>query len=945
VGGGRPEGVPVEFRILGPLEVIRDGTSLPVSGARQRTALAVLLLNADRIVTLDRLIDAVWDGDPPATAKEQVRNAVAALRRLLDGSGAAITTVDGGYRLDIGSAELDVRTFERLVASARTALSAGDREGARALFRSALELWRGPVLAGTGSRLVRDVAAGLSERRLAVFEERIEVELASGRHREVLGELADMVAEHPVHHGLVAQLMVALYRCGRPADALEAYRRAKRTLADELGLDVPAELAGLEVAVLRGDPALAVPDEAPAIRAGTGSAPAQLPADLATFTGRAAEVAYLLDRYAQGRDAVVICAIDGMAGVGKTALAVYVAHRVADRFPDGQLYVNLRGFDPSGQAVTPGEAVRRFLDALGVPTERIPVDVDAQAALYRSTLAGRRMLVVLDNARDSAQVRPLLPAAPGCLVLVTSRNQLTGLVAADGAHPINLDVLSVGEARELLARRLGEQRIAAEPDAVEQIVARCARLPLALALVAARAAARPRAALHMLAGELTDARQRWQALTGDDPHTDVRAVFSWSYRALSPAAARLFRLLGLHPGPDIGAPAAASLAGITPDAVRPLLAELTRASLLAEPTPGRFTFHDLLRAYATQLAHTVETDEQRHAAIGRILDHYLHTAYSAARLLDPARDPISLAPPRGGVTPQQLTDHAHALGWVTGEHQTLLAAVAQAAATGFDIQAWQLTWSLWTFLDRGGHWHDWVALGQTAVAAAQRLADPATQATCHRILAGAYTRLGRLDDAHSQLHQALDLADRTGDQTQQAHTHHSLVILWGRRGQPVQSLLHARQALRLYQAADHQDGQARALNAVGWCHTLLGEHEQALTSCQQAFTLYQQLGDRDGQANTLDSLGHAHHHLGQHPQAIACYEHALSLFRDLGDRYNEATTLTHLGDTHHAIGDRQAARDAWQQALAILDELDHADAAQVRAKLADLDPPHRAATR
>jgi tetratricopeptide (TPR) repeat protein len=689
---------------------------------------------------------------------------------------------------------------------------------------------------------------------------------------------------------------------------------------------------GLELAVFQALTELA--------GAGVRVVPRQLPPAVAHFAGRVDELATLsglLRGRAEIGGTVVISAIGGTAGVGKTALAVYWAHQVADRFPDGQLYVNLRGFDPVGQVVTPGDAVRRFLDALEVPAERIPVDLDAQAALYRSQVAGRRMLVVLDNARDSAQVRPLLPAAAGCLVLVTSRNQLSGLVAADAAQPINLDVLSAGEARELLARRLGNERVAAEPDAVEQIIDRCARLPLALALVAAQAAARPGVALHVLAGELVDARQRWQTLTGDDPHTDVRAVFSWSYQALTPHAARLFRLLGLHPGPDIAAPAAGSLAGITPDAVGPLLAELTRATLLTEPTPGRFTCHDLLRAYATHLAHTIDTDEQCHAVTGRILDHYLHTAGIAAALLAPARGPLPLAPPMAGVTPEQLGDHAQALRWFTVEHQVLLAAVAHAAATGLDTHTWQLAWTLDTFLDRRGHWHDQVAVGQAAVAAAQRLADPATQVRTHRILSGAYIRLGRLDDAYTQLSHALDLATHTDDQTQQAHTHLNLTYLWERRGQPAQALYHAEQALHLYWATGHQTGRAHALNTVGWYHTLLGEHQQAITYCQQALPLFQQLGDRDGQGATWDSLGHAHHHLAQHTQALTCYRHALTLKRDLGDRYSEADTLTHLGDTHHATGNSQAARDAWQRALTILDDLDHPDAAQIRTKLADLD--------
>src|SRR5262249_52223542 len=436
--------------------------------------------------------------------------------------------------------------------------------------------------------------------------------------------------------------------------------------------------------------------------------------------GRAGELAILTDLLrgwtdcggAEGGGTVVISAIGGTAGVGKTALAVYWAHRVADRFPDGQLHVNLRGFDPSGQVMAPAEAGRRFLDALQVPPERVPVDLDAQAALYRSQLAGRRMLVVLDNARDTAQVRPLLPGAPTCLVVVTSRNQLTGLVATDGAHPVTLDLLTDDEARQLLAQRLGADRVAAEPAAVEQIITRCAHLPLALALVAARAAIRPHAGLRVLAEELRDTGHRWQMLTGDDPASDVQAVLPCSYQALTPDAARLFRLLGLHPGPALAAAAAASLAGLPPSAVRPVLAELTGASLLVEHTAGRYTFHDLLRAYATDLARRMDTDQHRHTATVRMLDHYLHTAYTADRLLQPARAPPARTPPAPDVTPQQPTGHQQALDWFPVQHPVLVAPIEQAAATGFAIPTWQLTWTLRTFLDRRGHWHDQAATGR-----------------------------------------------------------------------------------------------------------------------------------------------------------------------------------------------------------------------------------------
>jgi tetratricopeptide (TPR) repeat protein len=661
---------------------------------------------------------------------------------------------------------------------------------------------------------------------------------------------------------------------------------------------------------------------------------------VAHFAGRSGELATLTGLLRGRADAggtVVISAIGGTAGVGKTALAVYWAHQVADRFPDGQLYVNLRGFDPAGQVMDPAEAVRRFLDALGVPPERIPADLDAQAALYRSHLAGRRMLVVLDNARDTAQVRPLLPGAPTCLVLVTSRNQLTGLIAADGAHPVSLDLLSAAEAWELLARRLGGDRVATEPEAVTEIITRCAHLPLALTIVAARAAVRLHVRLHLLADELRNTQQRWETLTGDDPTTDVRTVFSWSYQALTPDAARLFRLLGLHPGPDIAAPAVASLAGLPATVVRPLLAELTRTSLIVEHTPGRYTFHDLLRAYATHLTHRTDPDGQRRTATHRILDHYLHSAYTTDRLLEPARDTITLTPPQPGVTPEHPVNHRQALDWFTAERPVLLAAVDQAAATGFDTHAWQLTWTLWTFLYRRGHWHDQAAAGRTAVAAAGRLADPTAQAHAHRHLASAYTQLGCFDDAHTQLRHALDLYRQAGDQVGQAHTHNRLAHLQGRQGRPAQALDHARQALDVYQAAGHQSGQAQALNNIGWLHAQFGDYQQALTYCQQALTLLQELGDRHGQAGTWDSLGYAHHHLDHHTQAITCYQQALALFRDFGDRYEEATTLTNLGDTHHDAGNADAARDTWQQALTILTDLQHPDADAVRARLHDLD--------
>jgi tetratricopeptide (TPR) repeat protein len=668
--------------------------------------------------------------------------------------------------------------------------------------------------------------------------------------------------------------------------------------------------------------------------------PAQLPADVPGFAGRGEHLAWL-DKLLAGVEAdapaaVVISAVSGTAGVGKTALAVRWAHRVRGEFPDGQLYVNLRGFDPGGRVMEPAEAVRGFLDALGVPPQRVPPGLQAQTGLYRSLLADKRVLVILDNARDAEHARPLLPGAPTAFAIVTSRSQLTPLVTA-GAHPLTLDVLSNTEARELLARRLGAQA-AGEPAAVQEIVTRCARLPLALSIAAARAQ-QSGFPLSVMAGELTDAGTRLDALDAGDAATQVRAVLSWSYQALTPAAARLFRLLGLHPGPDVSVAAAASLAGEPAHQTRPLLAELTRANLLSEQVPGRYAFHDLLRAYATDLANAVDNPEQRQAAADRLLDHYTHTACTASRLLHPTRDPIPLPlrPPAAGATPNLLPDHRQAMAWLTAEHPVTLAALRLAADLGYDRHTWQLAWALHTFLLRRGHWHDLAAAWQAALDAAGRLGDLAAQAHAHRSLAYTDTRLGRYPDAHTHHQHALDLSALAGDRIEQARIHLEIGYLYERQDRPDQALDHAQQALTLYQAAAHRRGQAIALNGVGWYHALVGDHTKAITYCEQALTLLQRLDEHWGQAATWDSLGYAHRHLAHYAQAVNCYQHALTLYRDLGDRHEEANTLANLGDAHHAAGDADAARAAWWHALAIFTDLEHPDADAVRAKLHDLD--------
>jgi tetratricopeptide (TPR) repeat protein len=668
--------------------------------------------------------------------------------------------------------------------------------------------------------------------------------------------------------------------------------------------------------------------------------PAQLPRAVGGFAGRQAALAALdalLDAPADQPSTVVISALSGTAGIGKTTLAVHWAHRVAHLFPDGQLYVNLRGFDPTGHAMDPEAAVRRLIGAFGVPTAEIPSDLDGQAALYRSLLDRKQLLVVLDNARDADQVRPLLPGTPTALVVVTSRNPLTSLVAADGAHPLPLDLLPAAEARELLESRIGWDRVAAEPEAAEQIAAACARLPLALAIAAARAV-QSGVPLATVAAELTDVRGRLGVLDAGDPVSQVRAVFSWSYQALTPAARRLFRLLGLHPGPEVSVPAAASLAAAPAAEASTLLAELTRTGLLAEHAPDRYTCHDLLAAYAAELAADTDTDAERHGATMRLLDHYVHAAYAADRLLYPQRDPIRipLEPTATGTVSWVPPDERAAQDWLAAEQAVLLAALRLAAESGHHARAWQLAWALNTYLHRRGYQHERASAWQLAGAAAEQLGDPAAAAHALRDHAWAIIRLGRYPEAHAYLDRALDLAASAGDRIAQAHTHRAVASLWEREADLRQALAHDRLALALYRDAGYQQGQADALNSIGWDHTLLGEHADALASCQQALELHQHAGDRWGEANTWDSLGYTHHQLGSYPAAVDCYERAVALVHDLGDDYHEADTLTRLGETHQAAGQRAAARATWARALAILTDLDHPDADQVRTRLRGL---------
>jgi DNA-binding SARP family transcriptional activator len=958
----------VDFGLLGPLRV-RDGTrQVSVSAPRQRVLLAALLLNAGQVVSLGTLAETLWEGGSPAGARGALHSAVQRLRSTLDPSGASlIETRPPGYLIQVDDARLDVREFGVLAARGHTAAAAGAWAQAASLLREALGLWRGEPLADVPSQVLRDrEVPPLADQRLHALAARIDADLHLGRHGEAVAELRQLVADHPLQEQFHAQLMLSLYRTGRQADALAAYQVVRRVLADQLGIDPGPELRLLHQRILGADselllpaaaeppssraavsPAAVSPPAAPTPPAAAGPRPAargpvvprQLPAATRHFAGRDGALKALTglaDEAAGDSPATVITVIAGTAGIGKTTLALHFAHQAAGQFPDGQLYVNLRGFDPAGSPLTAEEAIRLLLDALSVPAARVPAGLDAQAGLYRSLLAGQRMLVLLDNARDAEQVRPLLPASPGCLVLVTSRRQLTSLVAVEGAFPLALDVLADAEARELLTRRLGPERVAADPGAVDELIALCARLPLALSIAAARTASQPGLSLAGLAAELRDAPGRLDALDAGQAAANVRAVLSWSYQQLDPAAARLFRLLGLHPGPDASAAAVASLGGLALPEARRRLAELTRAHLLTEHVPGRFSCHDLLRAYAAELAHAADSDAERHAATDRMLGHYLHTAYAASAFLAPVRRPVTLAELRPGVTLEHLADTGQALAWFEAEDRVLMGAMARAAATGFDTHAWQFTWALWRFLDQKGRWHEWAAAEQIALAATQRLGDRGAEAAARQRSGYVSARLGNYEDAHAHMRLALSIHAERGDRAGQAQVHNAFAVVLHHQGRDEDALDQARLALDAYTGTGDEAGRALALNSVGFLYTRLGDHRQALRYCGQAAGLLHDLGNRDGEAGTLDSLGYAHQHLGHHAESVTWFQRAVDLYAEIGHRWSYAEALGHLGDAHQAAGDLGQARAAWEEALTILDELSHPDADQVRAKLGEV---------
>ena len=912
-----------EFCLLGPLTVRGSGAAVPVPQRRQRALLAVLLLQPGHAFSAARLAELLWGpGEPPPSAEATVRNYVKRLRRAFAVAGLdRIVTSPGGYLIRVEPGELDITVMQQALAAAHDAARQGDWQQASHQAGAALRLWRGDPLADVDLPELAAEAGRLAELRLQAHELRAEAGLNLGRHAELLPELRQLAAASPLRERLHGLLILALYRSGRRADALAAYQAARDLLVHELGSEPGPELQALHRLVLSDDPALTAPGPSAAggpvdMPAGR-EAPRQLPAAVGGFTGRAAELAaltgHLSARAGASAQAMVISAIGGTAGVGKTALAIRWAHQVAGQFPDGQLYVNLRGYDP-GQPMSPAEALAGFLAALGVPGPQIPADLDGRTAAYRSALAGRRALIVLDNARDTEQVRSLLPGESGCLVLVTSRDALAGLVARDGARRVLLDVLSPDDAVALLRELIG-QRVVAEPHAAARLADSCCQLPLALRVAAELAAARPELTLATLAAELDG--QGWlDALeAGGDPATAVRAVFSWSCSHLSGGAARAFRLAALHPGADFDAHAVAALTETSHQEAIRALAELVRASLIQQAGTGRCSMHDLLRAYAAELATAQETDNDRRDALTRLLDHYLYTARGVAGALFPVDTPVLDDVP-GGARGLVFKDTAAARAWMDAEQANLIAVGAYAAGHGWPGHAISLSNSLFRYLEAGGFLADALLIHRAAVRAATLAGDRAAEAGAMHNIGTVYVTLGRYGEAEQHLEYALGLSHEVGDRHNELRVLLNLSQLYLFNGDYSNAAVSCQRALELSRATGDQAREARSLLLLGRLAIRQGRYRQAVTWLLEAGEVSRQAGDRVCLLFSLFSLGEAEVRYGHCRPARGHLQEARTTARQAGHTLAEARITGILGFADLREGHYRRAAQLLQEALA-----------------------------
>ncbi|USX51647.1 BTAD domain-containing putative transcriptional regulator [Lentzea sp. HUAS12] len=914
--------------LLGALAASVDGEELALGPPRQRAVLAVLALRANHVVSRSELIDAVWGEDPPASADNGIHTYVAGLRRLFEPERASrapssvLLSTDAGYLLRLSSRGSDAAVFRAHLDEAGR-LRSEPLQAIRA-FDAALGLWRGIALDGVPGPFAAVERARLAELRLTAVEQRAALMLTVGREAEVAGELTTLVSAHPLRERLHGLLMSALYRGGRQAEALAVYTDLRRLLIEELGIEPGPELRQLHEQVLVGRHDPQPEPVAPAL------VPVQLPHEIRDFTGREKELAKLSEVVPQDHSPVLV-AITGTGGVGKTALAVRFAHQVASRFPDGQLHVDLRGFDSSAPPVQPGTALHQLLQSLGVPSERIPEDLPAKSALYRSVLAGKRVLVLLDNARLAEQVRPLLPGRSTSMVLVTSRNHLGGLVARDGAHSLTLSTLTRDEGLTLLTSAVGADRVAAEPAAAAKLVELCGHLPLAVRIAAERVVTRPHLTLADLAGDLADERDRLNVLaTGDDEDTAVRAAFSWSYLALKPDAARVFRLIGLHPGAEISLGAVAALAGVPVSRARTLLDVLAGGHVLEEVARGRFRLHDLLRLYATELSATEESSGGRDEAVKRLLGWYFDTANAAGTVIAPPDHPAFLLPP---LSTQDFSSHDEAFTWCRTESSNLLA-VARLAEEHDSPAAWQIPVALWNYFIVSSALDEWTRTYRVAERAAARDGNQAARSWAVHGQGLAAFRGERFADALELFDRALAIRREIGDPVGAAWSLTGLGMAYGGLRQFDLAVDRFGEALRGHVEVGSWFGEGGTRLFLSDILRSAGQFEAALESARRALELMDSHDAPHGKAMALVGIGWAQSKLGRPAEGRDSFRQAIEFLRVLGDRKSLAEALHGLGAT--SAGQPEVARTHLLEALTIYEDYDHPLTPEVRARLHEL---------
>ncbi|MFF6803590.1 BTAD domain-containing putative transcriptional regulator [Streptomyces sp. NPDC012616] len=982
--GAAGEPAELRFDVLGPVRARRGEEQLATGGPQQRALLAALLLREGRTATAGELIDALWGEDPPSQALAAVRTYASRLRKALD--PGTLVSESGGYAVrGLGEGALDLARAQEFAAEADKARAAGDLGRARETLNRALGLWDGETLAGVPGPYAEAQRVRLEEWRLGLLESRLDMDLEQGCHAEAVSELTALTAAYPLRERLRELLMLALYRSGRQAEALAVYADTRRLLAEELGVDPRAGLRELQRRILQADPELAEPSAPAAEPAVVRVRPAQLPATVPDFTGRAAFVAELSEVLAAagggGAGGVMaVSALAGIGGVGKTTLAVHVAHRARPVFPDGQLYVDLQG--AGARAAEPETVLGAFLRALGTAESAVPDSLEERAALYRSLLDGRRILVLLDNARDAAQVRPLLPGTEGCAALVTSRVRMVDLA---GAHLVDLDVMSPDEALALFTRIVGEERVASEREAALDVVAACGFLPLAIRIAASRLASRRTWTVSVLAAKLADERRRLDELQAGD--LAVKATFELGYGALEPAQARAFRLLGLADGPDISLRAAAAVLDLPPEEAEDLLESLVDTSLLESAAPGRYRYHDLVRLYARACA---ERDEQasgvgaphtpfvqggREVAMSRLLDFYLATAtgvYAIERPGERVLDHLS----RGDYPGLTFRDRGHALDWLFTEASGLLAAVQQAGTAGMLRRAADLLLAAVDLGESGISSRQYVRAATAVVEAAQRSRDPYAEGRARLMHSHILGVSGQFTESDREAGAALTLGLAAQDPVvcAQAPNQQGIIALYNGRHDEAEQ--HLTKALAAFRADRNTPGEASALCNLSRVHLATGRTESAVSLARQGVTIYER--DDTGMALRLangkyalglaltsageikpalraltDALGMfqdarqqlwhgmtlfrlAELHLADHgpARAAACAEQALAVLHGIGGDWRRANVLTALGRGLHGVGQLDRARVCWQEALSVFETLRSPEAADVRALLA-----------